>query len=109
TLRKVRVYYNSASDKTASPVSQCNRRSDAARCSAGGDAVVGVVDADSGELVHRFRWKWSSVGDAGADLESKCVRWTISVKKNVSRWRNQHHFVSFISFWSPARRKVAFR
>src|SRR5262249_35455369 len=44
TLRKVRIYYNSASDKTASPVSQCNRRGDAARCSAGGDAVVRVVD-----------------------------------------------------------------
>ena len=26
--------------------------------------------AYSGELVHRFRWKWSSVGEAGADLKS---------------------------------------
>jgi hypothetical protein len=28
------------------------------------------VPVYSGELVHRFRWKWSSVGDAGADLKS---------------------------------------
>jgi len=32
--------------------------------------AAGFQTADSGELVHRFRWKWSSVGDAGADLES---------------------------------------